>query len=78
MPELMKGLGVSVAGKTVMKWEQFERRTVHALSYGNPARKFRTVGKPLIAASVIGLGLALASVLLRQGEKNHLEHTRME
>jgi hypothetical protein len=29
MPELMKGLGMNVAGNAVMKWEQFERWGKH-------------------------------------------------
>ena len=52
MPELMKGLGVGHAGKAAMKWQEFERGTVHNLEYGTPLRKAITLAKPLVAAGV--------------------------
>jgi len=60
MPELMKGLGLSLPGQALIKWEQFERWGKHNLTYGTNARRAITLAKPLAAA---GLGvLALAGL----------------
>src|SRR5215216_7064996 len=55
MPELMKGLGVSLSGNAMMKWQQFERRGMHNVEYGTAGRKALTVAKPL---AVVGLAVA--------------------
>jgi uncharacterized protein (DUF362 family) len=58
LPELMKGLGVEFLGRSAMRWQQFERRGMHALEYGTPQRKAIEVAKPLAIA-----GLAIAGVV---------------
>ena len=67
MPELMKGLGVSKAGKATMKLEEFERRTVHTLKYGTATRRVKTVARPLAIAGLGVLGVAVVSKLLARG-----------
>jgi len=57
MPELMKGLGVSLEGNAIMKWQQFELETMHELQYGTPLRKIQSLAKPLV-------GLAAAAGVL--------------
>jgi hypothetical protein len=64
MPALMSGLGVSAAGKAVMKLEEFERRTVHTLQYGSRRRRFATVAKPLLAASLALAGIVVLKTLI--------------
>ncbi len=66
MPELMKGLGVEAAGKTAMKWEQFERWGKHNLQYGTAKRKTVTLAKPIAAALAVGGGIAFVSALLNK------------
>jgi len=58
MPELMKGLGVSAPGKAVMKWEQFERATMHKLEYSSRPRKTLAMLKVL---GLTGAGIAAAA-----------------
>jgi uncharacterized protein (DUF362 family) len=58
LPELMKGLGVNWLGQTAMQWQQFERRGMHNLTYGSPARKAISIVKPLGIA-----GLAVAGII---------------
>src|ERR1041385_5196496 len=58
MPELVKGLGVDVFGKTFMKWQQFEGWGKHNLAYGTTERKAITLAKPALAA-----GLAVAAII---------------
>jgi len=58
MPELMKGLGVSAPGKAVMKWEQFERATMHKLEYSSRPRKLLAMLKVL---GLTGAGIAAAA-----------------
>lgn len=70
MPELMKGLGVAGAGKAVMKWEEFERRTVHTWHYGSSARKFRTLARPLAAAGLALIGVLAIRTLVEKGHSN--------
>jgi uncharacterized protein (DUF362 family) len=63
MPELMKGLGVNVAGQLAQRWQKFERRRMHELQYGSRARQLATVGRPLIAASLVAAaGVALGAL----------------
>jgi uncharacterized protein (DUF362 family) len=64
MPELMKGLGVQMPGKAIMKWEQFERRTRHRLQYGSTKTKALTLAKPVAALGALALGLAAIGSLL--------------
>lgn len=52
MPELQKGLGVSIPGNTVMKWQQLRFWGMHNLEYGTPARKAKTLAKPLAAVAL--------------------------
>jgi uncharacterized protein (DUF362 family) len=63
MPELMKGLGVDFLGDAVMRWQQFERRGMHNLSYGTPTRKAISIARPLgVAAAAVGAIVALNSL----------------
>jgi uncharacterized protein (DUF362 family) len=64
LPELMKGLGVDLAGNAMMKWQQFERWGMHNVEYGSSKRKALTVAKPLaaIALALIGAGLGAALI----------------
>lgn len=73
MPALMKGLGVSPAGKAVMRWEEFERKTVHTLQYGNQKQRFRTVAMPLAALGLTVIGLATIKAIFdgRSGSNDH-------
>jgi uncharacterized protein (DUF362 family) len=64
MPELMKGLGVSWPGQALMKWEQFERRGMHNLTYGTAQRKALTIGRPLVTAALVVGGLAALTGLM--------------
>ena len=57
MPELMKGLGVDFLGNAAMRWQQFERRGMHNLEYGTPARKVISVAKPLGVAALAVAGI---------------------
>ena len=58
MPELMKGLGVNLPGQAIMKWEQFENRTMHNLQYGSGWRRTATIAKPLATAALALGGIA--------------------
>jgi uncharacterized protein (DUF362 family) len=64
LPELMKGLGVSFAGNTAMRWQQFERWGMENVRYGTPARKALTIAKPLAAAGLAMAGIFGAAILL--------------
>jgi len=66
MPELMKGLGVSLPGNAMMKWEQFERWGKHNLTYGTGERKLKTLAKPVIAMGMAVLAVLAAKGLLRK------------
>ena len=65
MPELMKGLGVAAPGKAIMKWEQFERATMHRLEYGKVKRKVLAMAKPLGLVGASVAGIAAASFLFK-------------
>ena len=71
MPELMKGLGVDFLGNAAMRWQQFERRGMHNLEYGTPARKAISVAKPLGVAA-----LAFAGILALNKLRKQLIHAR--
>jgi hypothetical protein len=47
MPELLKGLKVSILGNLFMRYHQFQRWGMHNLAYGTPWRQTATVAKPL-------------------------------
>jgi uncharacterized protein (DUF362 family) len=70
MPELQRGLGVSIPGNLVQKLQQWQRWGMHNLEYGTPARKAKTVLAPLAAAAVVAggvaAGVALVSHLTRE------------
>jgi uncharacterized protein (DUF362 family) len=70
MPELLKGLGVTLPAQAFMKWQQFQRAGMHDLQYGTPARKAIAIAKPLLAAAAaVGAVTLLAKAvrLHRQG-----------
>jgi uncharacterized protein (DUF362 family) len=66
MPELMKGLGVSLSGNAMMKWQQFERWGMHNVEYGTPSRKVATIAKPLLVAGLAAAGVTAISALIRR------------
>jgi len=66
MPELMKGLGVSLSGNAMMKWQQFERRGMHNVEYGTAGRKALTIAKPLLVAGLAAAGVAAVTALIRR------------
>lgn len=64
MPELFTGLGVSMPGRGMMKWAEFERWGMRNVEYGSQEHKAVTVAKPLVAAGLAIAGIvALKSVL---------------
>jgi len=70
MPELMKGLGVSLPGNAMMKWEQFERWGKHNLTYGTSGRRIATLAKPLLAIGLAAGGaIALRALLKSEGNR---------
>jgi uncharacterized protein (DUF362 family) len=71
MPELMKGLGVSLPGNAFMMWEQFERWGMHNVEFGTPTRKALTIAKPVAVAGLAVLG-ALALNSLIKNLRHHL------
>ncbi len=73
MPELMKGLGVTLPYKAAMKWQQLERRGMHDIEYGSVARKIVAVAAP--AALV---GLAMLGGLLGSGLRGRKQEKRDE
>jgi hypothetical protein len=62
MPQLMKGLGVSAPGRVVQTLQQWRRREMHNLEYGNARRKAMAVATPL--AMVGGLAAAIAGAMV--------------
>ena len=54
MPELQKGLGVSMPGKAVMKFQQLQRWWMHDLEYGTRCRKAAAIIKPVGAIALGG------------------------
>jgi uncharacterized protein (DUF362 family) len=66
MQELMKGLGVSLSGNAMMKWQQFERWGMHNVEYGTSGRKALTIAKPLAVAALAVAGVAAATALVRK------------
>jgi uncharacterized protein (DUF362 family) len=64
MPELMKGLGVDLAGQGMMKWQQFQRWGMHNVEFGSPERKVLTVAKPLLALGLAVAGAAAVAALV--------------
>jgi len=72
MPELQKGLRVSIPGNIVQKFQQWQRWGMHNLQYGTPARKAKTLLGPLATALVVAggvaAGIALASRAIHDSE----------
>jgi uncharacterized protein (DUF362 family) len=66
MPELMKGLGVSLPGNAVMEWQQFERWGMHNLEFGSARRRALTIAKPLAAAGLAAAAVAAGAALARR------------
>jgi uncharacterized protein (DUF362 family) len=66
MPELMKGLGVSLPGNAIMKWQQFEQWGMHNLEYGSRTRKLLTVTKPVLFAGLAVAGVGAISALIKK------------
>jgi uncharacterized protein (DUF362 family) len=66
MPELMKGLGVYLPGKAMMKWQQFERWGMHNVEYGTATRKALTIAKPLMIASLLATSAFAVTALVRK------------
>jgi hypothetical protein len=80
MPELMKGLGVNLPGHAIMKWQQFEDRTMHNLEYGTRTRKALTLAKPIAAAALaIGAIATCAWAVSKSRNENGaaLRHSRL-
>jgi uncharacterized protein (DUF362 family) len=57
MPELMKGMGVQVPGKTFLKSQQLQRWGMHAIQYSSARARIAAMAKPAAAAA---LGVAAA------------------
>ncbi len=71
MGEIMKGLGVELPGKAVMKWQQFRHWGMHSLEYGSPARRATTVVEAagavgLAAAGMLALGAAVRKAVQKR------------
>jgi uncharacterized protein (DUF362 family) len=62
MPELLKGMGVGVAGQAIMRWQKLERWGMHTTGYGS---SFRLLA-PLGAAAVAFAGVLGAASLTRK------------
>jgi uncharacterized protein (DUF362 family) len=58
MPGMLRGMGVKIPGKVMMKGEEIERAFMHNTKFGTTTRKIATVATPLAA-----LGLGVAAVL---------------
>lgn len=65
MPELMKGLGVNLLGQSALRWQQFERRSMHDLEYGTARRRAVAAGLPVIVSGAALLGFTLLSFAFR-------------
>jgi len=63
MPQLQKGLGVSIPGNIVQKWQQWRLWGMHSLEYGTPTRKAITVAKPLGALALLAAVAAAAGIV---------------
>jgi uncharacterized protein (DUF362 family) len=66
MPELMKGLGVSLSGNAMMKWQQFERRGMHNVEYGTAGRKALTIAKPFVVVGLAVAGVTVVTALIKK------------
>jgi uncharacterized protein (DUF362 family) len=71
MPELQKGLGVTVPGTIVQKAQQYQRSFMHNLEYGTPLRKAATVAKPLGALAFAAAGAVAVGLALRASGSRH-------
>jgi uncharacterized protein (DUF362 family) len=76
MPQLQKGLGVSVPGNLVQKGQQLRGWFMHSTAYGTPRRKAVTIAEPLLAiglaaGALLGLGrLARRAFRSRNGKES--------
>jgi hypothetical protein len=70
MPEVMKGLGVSVPGRAVMKWQQFQRWGMHLIEYGSSRQVLRAAAKTLAGAGVAAAGAAAVTAGVRRLARN--------
>ena len=64
MQELMKGLGVSLPGNAVMRWQQARQRGMHSLQYGTPMRKAATAAETAGAMALTAGGLLVGAAAL--------------
>jgi len=72
MPGMMKGLGVTLPGQTVMQWQQFQRWGMHLLEYGSARQIARAAAK---TAAGTGLALAGAAALVMGVRRFKRHHT---
>jgi hypothetical protein len=63
MPELQKGLGVSVPGNIAMKAQQWQEWFMHSTKYGTPKRKALSIAEPA-AAVALAVGAMVGAVVL--------------
>jgi uncharacterized protein (DUF362 family) len=78
MPELQKGLGVSIPGNLVQKGQQWQEWFMHATEYGTPMRKAVTIAKPVAAVGLAVAALATAGLVLEKlvGDRRHERQAR--
>jgi uncharacterized protein (DUF362 family) len=68
MPELMKGLGVSMEEKLVQKWEQFQDQVKHAMEFDGGLKGALPILKPIaIAGAGIGIFYAIKKLANKKG-----------
>ena len=65
MPELMKGMGVTIPGKIVQKAQQYQREALHTLEYGSAKRKALALAKPIAVVAVAAAAIGFGSVMIR-------------
>jgi uncharacterized protein (DUF362 family) len=63
MPELQKGLGVTMPGNLVQKLQQWQRWGMHSVQYGTPGRRAKTVLETVGTAALVLGGLAAGLAL---------------
>jgi hypothetical protein len=52
MPGLMRGMGVKIPGKAMMRWQQFQRWGMHLIEYGSSKQIVRAAAKTAAGAGV--------------------------
>ncbi|NLU22976.1 MAG: DUF362 domain-containing protein [Phycisphaerae bacterium] len=70
MPELFKGMGVSLPGSAVMELQEYQREFMHNMRYGTPARKAKTLLKPLAAVGLVVAGIVVLKSLASRTGRN--------